>query len=276
MFDYWRQSLARKKARRITQEYPTRIDTFQLPRDGEIQFANWENPLVKPVELTQTEIDFFRKFIKPGDTVIDIGTNIGDTTVPMGIAAGAEGLTLGFDPNPYVFKVMEKNAALNKTRTNIVALPFAISVEEEEFYFISSEASFANGGISPTQESRHGKFVYGGKVKGVNLNRYLHENFYDRLSRLSFIKIDTEGYDKEIIKSISDLLRNHKPALVAESFGDSPASAKEELFNVISSLGYDVYKFDTFTADTRTAQITRADQMPSWKHTINIFALPRD
>ena len=53
-------------------------------------------------------VDFYKKCIKKGDFVIDIGANVGDTTVPMAIAAGAEGLTLGFDPNPYVYKILEK------------------------------------------------------------------------------------------------------------------------------------------------------------------------
>ena len=108
MFNFLKQSLARKRARRITNEYSYNIETFHLQDEGDIQFANWLNPLVKNKIITQSEINFYKRFIKPGDMAIDIGTNIGDTTVPMALAAGKSGLTLGFDPNPFVYKILEQ------------------------------------------------------------------------------------------------------------------------------------------------------------------------
>lgn len=88
----------------------------------------------------------------------------------MALAAGKEGIKLGFDPNPYVFKILEINAGLNKDRQNIVPLRYAIAQDEEEFYYISSEASFGNGGISKTREGEHGSFVYPEKIRGVNFD----------------------------------------------------------------------------------------------------------
>lgn len=274
MINYIKKALVRKKARRVTAIYPYRIDTFNLESDGLIEFANWENPLIEPKDVSQSQVDFFRKFIQKGDLVIDIGANIGDTTVPMAIAAGKEGLSLGFDPNPYVFTILEANAKLNKDKTNIFPVLNAISTKEEEFYFISSEATFANGGISPTKESIHGKFICPDKIKGVNLLDYLKKNHKDQLGKLSFIKIDTEGYDKEILKSIADLIKEYKPNLVAESFGKSSNEAKEELFKVISMHGYRLFYFEDFAMEAKTQEIKTAQEMTLWKKTMNIYAIP--
>ena len=275
MINYLKVSFKRKIARRVTKEYPHSLIRFDLEQDGAIEFANWENPLVTPISITQSEVDFFRKFIKKGDFVIDIGANIGDTTVPMAIAAGKEGATLGFDPNPFVYKILEANAALNPEKTNIIPVCSAISTEEEEFYFISSEASFANGGISPTRESIHGKFICPNKVKGVNLLDFLKKNHNDQIEKLSFIKIDTEGYDKEILKSISDLIAELKPVIVAESFGKSSDEAKMELFESISVHGYQLFYFEDFKHNTATREIKSAEEMCAWKKTINIYAIPK-
>ena len=152
-----KESFIRKKARRITREYPPVLSSFDLEIDGHVEFANSSNPLMPHIEITQSFVDFFRKYIKEGDLVIDIGANIGDTTVPMGIAAGKKGFTLAFDPNPFLFKILEKNASLNKEKTNIKPLQYAITHKEETFFYISSEASFANGGISPAIDKKHGK-----------------------------------------------------------------------------------------------------------------------
>lgn len=276
MINYIKESFKRKKARRVTREYPFKISIFNLEKDGAIEFANWENPLVEPIKITQRNVDFFRKFINEGDMVIDIGANIGDTTVPMAIAAGKEGIALGFDPNPYVFKILEVNATLNKGKTNIIPVMNAIAEKEEDYYFISSEASFANGGISLTKKSIHGKFIYPHKIKGVNLLNFLNTNYSKLINRLSFIKIDTEGYDKEILKSISDLITELKPSIVAESFGKNSNEEKKELFETIHSHGYSLFYFEDFIYRTEHQEIKIADEITHWKNTINIFALPNE
>lgn len=273
LFSYIKRKLDKKKARRITREFPFRTVKYDLEQEGEVEFAQWENPLVKMPPLTQSMVDFFKKFIKKGDLAIDIGANIGDTTVPMALAAGETGLTLAFDPNPFVFKGLEQNALLNSGKQHIVPFRNAITVSEEEFFYVSSEASFANGGISPTRESRHGKFVFPEKIKGINLLDFLNAKYPDRLDRLSFIKVDAEGYDKEIIKSIRELLQRYQPVVVAESFGPASRKDKEELFEVLASLGYELYYFDDFRADAETIKLNTPADLANWKKTINIYCI---
>src|SRR6476659_11025767 len=169
MFNYIKNSLARKKARRVTQEYPPIVETFDIGKYGKIEFANWSNPLVTQIKIDSEMIEFFNQFIKEGDLAIDIGANIGDTTVPMAVCSGKTGLTVGFDPNPMVLKILEKNTSLNTEKYKMEFPPFAISTEDEEFFFISSEASFANGAISKEKDTIHGKFVQPNKIKGVHL-----------------------------------------------------------------------------------------------------------
>ncbi len=274
MLKYLRESFRRKKARRFTREYPSRVLTYDLEEEGQIEFAQWENPLFKPEDITKDFVGFFRNFIKPGDFVIDIGAHIGDTTVPMALAAGPSGLALGFDPNPRVFKILERNASLNQDKTNIIPHCFAISTEEEEFYFISSEASFANGGISPTKKSRHGKFILPEKIKGINLTQFLENNYAEWLDRLAFIKIDTEGYDKEIIKSISDLIARYKPIIIAESFKNSTDDEKVELFEVLADQGYELHCFEDFDAKSEMTRLTNKRDLTEWKTTVNVYAVP--
>lgn len=275
MLKYLKASFSRKIARRFTKEYPTVTEQFDLGEYGKIDFANWSNPLVSKKILDAAVVDFFKQFIKEGDLAIDIGAHMGDTTVPMALCTGKTGLTIGFDPNPYVFKILEKNASLNKDKLAIATECMAISTHPEEFYFISSEASFANGGISLTRESKHGKFIYPDKINGVNLKTFLESKYTNWVNKLSFIKIDTEGYDKEIIKSITDLIIKYKPVIVAESFGKSSDSAKMELYDVIERNGYDIYYFDDFGLHQNPVKLENRIDMLNYKHTINVFATPK-
>ena len=274
ILNYFKASFRRKKARRVTEEYPAKINVFDLKDEGKIEFANWDNPLVTPKIVSQEMVDFFKKFIKKGDLVIDIGANIGDTTVPMALAAGGSGTTLGFDPNPYVYRILETNASLNREKQNIVPLLYAISVKDEDFYYVSSEASFSNGAISPTKNSAHGKFIFPEKIKGINLLAFLEQKYNEELKQFSFIKIDTEGYDKEIIKSIPGLIEKYKPTIVAESFGGNTPGEKVELYNVIKEHGYDIFFFEDFDVNAKIIRIKSSQEITNWRKTINIYAVP--
>ena len=274
IIEYFRNSFRRKYARRYTKEYRAIITKYHLEKEGEIEFANWDNPLMPTIDIQQSYVDFFKQFIQEGDLVIDIGANIGDTTILMALVAGRTGMTLAFDPNPLAYKILEVNASLNKEKVNILPHRYAITTEDEEFYYVSSEASFTNGGISQTRESRHGKFVYPEKIRGVNLKSFLEDNYKDQMSKLTFIKIDAEGYDKEIIKSISDLVSIYKPVIVAESFSKSSDEEKLELYDVIKRLNYKIFYFEDFKADAKVKELHNRLDITAWKETINIYAIP--
>ncbi|MDN5215941.1 FkbM family methyltransferase [Fulvivirgaceae bacterium BMA12] len=274
MFEKLKASFRRKKARRVFAEYPYKMVQFDLETDGIVEFADWDNPLTGQKTITQKEIDFFRKFVKNGDLAIDIGANIGDTTVPMAIAAGKEGLVLGFDPNPYIFKILQQNATLNKGKANIVPLQCAITDTPGEFYYNSSEASFSNGGISREPNTTHGKFQMQHTVRGVNLSALLHKDYESWLEKLSLIKVDTEGLDKEIIKSISDVIKTCKPVIIAECFLKLSKEEKEELYDIIHDHGYDLFYFEDFLEDTTIEKLSREDMNKS--DTFNLYAIPKN
>ncbi|MDX1954137.1 MAG: FkbM family methyltransferase [Chitinophagaceae bacterium] len=274
MLNYLINSIRRKIARRVKREYPVSIKSLSTPEYGDIQYTIWHNPLVNPTELELSHCWFFKKFLSPGDMAIDIGANVGHMSICMGVVTGKEGLVLSFDPNPVVFKILTKNAELNKELTHIEPHNFAITDKEEEFYYSSSEASFSNGGISKEKNSRHGKYTLDTKIKGVKLEDFLQEKYASKLNRLKLVKIDTEGYDKEIIKSIRGLLEKYKPAVITECFSKNKAEARYEQFNLLRDLGYSLYYFSSFTIDAEIIPIQTQEDMMNWKH-FDIYAVQK-
>lgn len=272
MFNFLRKSFARKKARRVTSEYPHKIETFHLQDEGTVQFANWLNPLVLNKIISQSEINFYKRFIKPGDMAIDIGTNIGDTTIPMALAAGKSGLVLGFDPNPFVYKILEVNTKLNPEKVNIQIFPYAITDKETEFIYSSSEASFANGGIQEVNHGIHGKYTLPEKIKGIRLTDFLLKNYPDKLDRLAYIKVDAEGLDSMILKSIKDIIEKYSPVVVAECFTNSSAEERYDLFNTVALPGYKLYKFDDFLDTAAITPLLQKEDMTKWK-TFNLYGI---
>src|SRR5262245_37588659 len=48
-----------------TRTYGFRIDTFHLPKEGEIEYAQWLHPRATPQKISQESIDELRKFLSP-------------------------------------------------------------------------------------------------------------------------------------------------------------------------------------------------------------------
>ena len=99
-----------------TREYGFEVVKIQLPVDGELSLAQWLHPKAGNIGVDQEEINELRSFLKPGDVAIDIGAYTGDTAVPMALAVGTTGKVLALEPNQYVFKVLEKNAGLIRSK----------------------------------------------------------------------------------------------------------------------------------------------------------------
>jgi FkbM family methyltransferase len=253
--------------------YPTKVVSFTLPGDGEIRYARWLHPGESPKVIRQAAVDELRRFIRPGDVAIDIGAHTGDTTIPMALAAGPTGCVLALEPNPYVFRVLEENARLNVEKARIVPLMFAATEAPGEFTFQYSDAGFCNGGLHPgVSRWRHGH-AFDLTVRGENLSSYLASHFPELLSRIRFIKVDTEGYDAQVIASLHDLIDRQRPFLKAEVYKQLSLAQRELLYDVLIELDYAV--FVVVGDDRYVGQPLERQQLMAKAH-YDIFCVPRD
>jgi len=227
------------------QTYGYEITTFDLPGEGRIQYAQWLHPAESKKTISQDAIDELRKFILPGDAAIDIGAHSGDSTIPIALAAGAAGVVLALEPNPFVFPVLKKNAALNREMTNIIPLMFAATPQAGEFEFEYSDSGFCNGGFHEgISKWRHGH-AFRLKVRGENLQLYLERNHPDLISKIRLIKVDAEGYDYAVLQSLEKLIMRQKPFIKCEVYKHLKLKQREKLFNFLASCGYEISRIDS-------------------------------
>ncbi|MHC4396643.1 MAG: FkbM family methyltransferase [Planctomycetota bacterium] len=263
-----------RKHKNEFREYGFEIKSFHLPKDGTVEYAQWLHPSEKPKEIRQDTIDSVRKFVSEGDTVIDIGAHTGDTTVPMAIAAGASGCTLALEPNPYVYKILEKNAGLNTDKTNIIPLNFAATEADGTFTFHYSDSGYCNGGyLSQIKNQRHGH-RHQLEVQGLNLEKFLRDNYTERLQRLTYVKIDTEGYDKQVIVSVMSIIQDYKPVILTEVLRKLVKSERQELYDVLEGAGYDCFDY-VGGPNCQGQRVLREDLMKWYRKPLDILAIPR-
>lgn len=254
-------------------EWGFQIQDFRLPAEGRVQFAKWLHPYDRAAPIAQAEVDGLRQFIRPGDFAIDVGAHCGDTTVPMALAAGRGGCVLALEPNPYVFKVLRMNAGLNPALTRIVPECVAATERDGASVFQYSDASYCNGGGGTKWWLRPFKRTFPLSVVGRNLMRMLQQEYAQWLPRLSYVKVDAEGYDRVVLESIAPLLRHYQPVVRTEVFRKLGRAERRRLYDLLAGCGYHVHRF-VGGAEPCGPRIER-DGMSAERH-FDVLALPRE
>ena len=64
-------------------------------------------------ELYDSELEFYHRYLRKNDVVIDIGANIGLISLCSSTIVGEGGMVISFEPNPEIFNFLEKNVKIN-------------------------------------------------------------------------------------------------------------------------------------------------------------------
>lgn len=273
MLSFIKRKLEKRRLKKTFQEYGYLVKKFELEGLGTIEYAQWQHPFEEEKSIISENVSFYRSLTKTGGVIIDIGAHTGDTTVPMALAVGPDGAVLALEPNRYVYKILLKNAALNSKLTNIIPLPYAATEKAGKFEFNYSDASFCNGGfLSQIENNRH-HHNYTLEVEGIELESFLFEHHSELLEKLQLIKVDAEGYDKEILKTIPRLIEKYRPAIMAECYKRLNQQEREELFDVITQFNYQLFYIDGFEAGGQQVALQRGDMMQ--REHFEMLALPQ-
>lgn len=179
-------------------------------------------------EFSELEVELFKQICKKGDTVIDVGANIGTHTQAFSNFVGEQGKVLSFEPQRIVFQTLNANIALNSI-TNVFTYQNALGDKDKVLYIpiINYEKHMNFGGFNIDQ------FEKGEPVKQIKL-----DSFIDELENLKLIKIDVEGMESGVIKGSKKIIEKFKPILYVEN--DRREKSKD-LIELIQSLDYKLY-----------------------------------
>lgn len=149
---------------------------------------------------------------------VDIGANLGNHSIFFSMFTGCEKLVC-FEPHPQIYPLLVKN--LSRLNLNNVDIHnFAISDKEEEL--LMSEVVLGNCGSSRIENN--------GSTP-VSCNTL--DSF--GLKNVSLIKIDTEGYEINVVKGAENTLKKHRPVIIAEL---ASREQFEEFKSFVEPLGY--------------------------------------
>ena len=161
-------------------------------------------------QTDEPEFGQLEQWIRPGDTVIDVGANVGHYTVRLARIVGPEGRVIAFEPVPHTFAMLVENvesAALGQ----VSFVNAAATSEPARLRF--DVPQWEHGGLNYYQSrvSASGET----EVVGLPVDAVLPPG------RVSFVKVDVEGHELACLKGCRRLIERDRPMLMVE--GDETA-----------------------------------------------------
>jgi len=212
-------------------------------------------------EKATTEL--FKKIVKKGDTVVDLGANIGYFTLLASSLVGPKGKVFAFEPEPKNYNYLIKNIKLNNYKQTTA---FQKAISDKNGMTKLFICSYDTGHHTIKQSNgieayKHGRVL--GKEEFIDIETVtLDEFFKNNEKSIDVIKMDVEGAEFLALKGMDRVLRvNERIKMFIEFFpllikkmGDSP---EEFIKKIIQD-----YKFSIFIIpDDYDAKIDKITQI---------------
>ncbi len=156
-------------------------------------------------------------FVKQGDTVIDIGAHIGLYSVFLSKLVESHGKVFCFEPHKNIVKNLENNLILNGYR-NFEIHNYGLGDKDEELNFNSVYSdSFFEGTVNSSflaNEKIASKY-FDAKFEKIKTKVFKLDSILSD-EQISFVKIDTEGFELNILKGMKKIIKNSKPIIIFE------------------------------------------------------------
>lgn len=152
-------------------------------------------------------VQLFKTLIDSTDTAIDVGANIGLTSILFSSLASK---VFSFEPSPSTYKILNENLSRSNI-TNVKAVNIGLG-QNKEAMTISFAPNNRSGGFINESE-----IEFGGHTSENIYIDTLDNYFSDAEPSRYFMKIDVEGFEQNVIKGgMGGFLSKHKPVVVME------------------------------------------------------------
>jgi len=172
-----------------------------------------------------------------GDTCLDVGANVGALTLAMARRVGPAGRVYAFEPGPLTFPRLARNVVLNASlRDTVVPLQLGVADKPGTLYWNEEPDNRGNATLLHAS---------GAPVRVVSIDD--HFTGAD-LRRLTFVKIDVEGMEYEVLAGGRATWLAHRPVIYLETLRDFESARGapliERVEGLLRELGYTLFRVD--------------------------------
>lgn len=191
--------------------------------------------------------EVFKKNVKKGDIVVDVGAHIGYFTIILSEIVGNDGKVIAFEPNPITYSILKKNIETNNL-TNVILEQLALSNIKSEEYLSMSDLSAGT--------SIHKTHPDGVKVKTTTLDEYFKD------TKINFLKIDVQGSEYNVLCGGNKVF-SKKPKCIIEIHpiifdNNGNTIHSKQVIEILTKLKYEIFNL-TKREPLGKEEIIRAD-----------------
>jgi|tagenome__1003787_1003787.scaffolds.fasta_scaffold20660125_2 FkbM family methyltransferase len=174
-----------------------------------------------------------KNLVHPGDTVCDIGANIGIVTLLLSRLVGAAGKVFAFEPNPTSYEALTAAIARNRM-INVLPLPFALGSQTEERNLLIPPNNAGAASLRETGLRTAGKTT---RVSVRTLDEFVEER---KIETIQFMKLDVEGFESEVFGGSSRVLGILRPDAILFEMNEKTTGPLNEhpVFSILESFDY--------------------------------------
>ncbi len=211
----------------------------------------------------------FSEQISKNHTIIDIGANIGSFSLVVSKYLGKEGRIIAIEPSKYAFQKFQENLELNKPVSDRI-IPIQAFMTQNTYPV--PEGVYASWDIT-SNSLRHtnhkGILTSTNGAISLSLDQ-LVERF--RIKKLDWLKIDVDGFEKDVLLGGQDVFENHKPNIFMELCEYSLTEHNTSVEEILSFLIQFDYKFYSVKGRAFNQNIGAIKRTIPKMGTINVFA----
>lgn len=145
--------------------------------------------------------DFYKQFLKPGDTYYDVGANYGNRIEPL---LKYRIRIIAIEPQPECIKYLKK-----KYENRITIIPKGLGEKKgSKTMFLSNAhtiSSFSKEWIKATQDSGRFSMYKWDRTQLMEMDTL--NNLILDYGKPQFVKIDVEGYEYEVLRGLSQPIK---------------------------------------------------------------------
>lgn len=177
-------------------------------------------------EYSEDEVKMMSQLLRPGDTVVEVGANIGSLTVPMARMIGPKGKLIAFEAHPNNFELLLDNVANNDVSDTVDVHNVALSDHNGTVQFPR---------FDELDHRNYGRIEIGSGSVEVNC-MWLDDL---KLEKLRLLKVDVEGHELPVLKGARDTIMRLRPIIYVEN--DRQEKAAELINYLVVELNYRLY-----------------------------------
>jgi FkbM family methyltransferase len=198
------------------------------------------------------ETELFKRLVKKGMIVVDVGANIGYYTLLAAHLVGNEGKVFAFEPEPYNYNLLCKNIKVNGYR-NVIPVRKAAYSKSGKMKLFLDKSNLGGHSLSEANVDRSASIT----VEITSLDDYFKNTDY----RIDLIKMDVQGSEMEVLEGMTNIINQNDNLKIITEFwpiglqntGSSPTGFLKKLIEY----GFALYQIGQYVKPINVNHLVR-------------------